>query len=252
VTARTDEKGRKAVENLRRETGNYRIDYILLELSSFNSIQNFVQEFKKRGQHINFLINNAGVLAPPYTITEEGFELQFGVNYMGHFLLTNLLLRENLLADRSRIVCLSSHAHYSSKINFEDLNWTKKYSGYYAYAQSKLANILFARELDRRLKEQGKNITAVSCHPGMVITEMGRHIPWYFTALLFPFTYPISKTAPQGAQTTMYCALAPEVEQLGGAYFADCKHHDKPSPDAQDDNLAKKLWEVSENLAKLK
>lgn len=86
---------------------------------------------------------------------------------MGHFLLTNLLLRENLLADRSRIVCLSSHAHYSSKINFEDLNWTKKYSGYYAYAQSKLANILFARELDRRLKEQGKNITAVSCHPGM-------------------------------------------------------------------------------------
>lgn len=86
---------------------------------------------------------------------------------MGHFLLTNLILRENLMSDRSRIVCLSSHGHYSGKINFDDLNWTKKYSGYYAYAQSKLANILFARELDRRLKEQGQKITAVSCHPGM-------------------------------------------------------------------------------------
>lgn len=80
---------------------------------------------------------------------------------------------------------------------------------------------------------------------------MGRHMPWYITALLFPITYPLSKTPPQGAQTTMYCALAPEVAELGGAYFADCKHHAKPSPDALDDNLAKKLWEHSEQLAKL-
>jgi NAD(P)-dependent dehydrogenase (short-subunit alcohol dehydrogenase family) len=254
VTVKSDDKGVEAVKKLRRETGNYRIDYILLDLASFNSIHNFVNEFRKRGQNIDFLINNAGVfqLIAPRKLTEDGFELQFGVNHLGHFLLTNLLLKDNLIADGARVVVLSSGAHYDGKINFDDLNGAQKFSGFESYSQSKLANVLFARELDRRLKEQGKNITAVSCHPGIVVTNMfvGHHIPWYSSLLVSPIAYPLSKSVKQGAQTSLYCALALDVTNHGGEYFSDCKVK-KPSDAALDGNLAKKLWEVSEQLTKL-
>ena len=186
----------------------------------------------------------------PYSKTKDGFEMQLGVNHLGHFLLTSLLL-DRLKEDvPSRIVNVSSLAHEFGKINFDNLMSEKSYNRMTAYGQSKLANVLFTRQLAERL--EGTGVTVYSLHPGSVRTELARHMfssPWLgvLYILAYPFYFITSKTAWQGAQTNIYCAVAEELEGVSGRYYSDCAEK-KLKPHATDDAVAKKLWEVSEQL----
>ena len=188
----------------------------------------------------------------PYSKTKDGFELQFGINHLGHFLLTNLLLDRLKESAPSRIVNVSSLAHQWGSINFDDLMSKKSYNKILAYGQSKLANILFTRELARRL--EGTGVTAYSLHPGSVRTELQRHAwsGWFLilSLLIYPFFMLTSKSPWQGAQTNIYCAVAEELEGVSGRYYVDCVEK-QPWRHAQDDAVAKKLWDVSEQLTEL-
>lgn len=198
---------------------------------------------------MDILINNAGVMAMPRNLTKDGFEMQLGVNHMGHFLLTNLLLDLLKSSAPSRIVVLSSLAHYWGKIDREDLNSEKAYNKYKAYSQSKLANVLFVRELSKRLAGTGVTVNAV--HPGVVKTELGRHlIHSYIRTVINPFVYFFFKTPRSGAQTSLAVALDEDLEKVTGKYFTDCKIKSEGSV-AQDDDTAQWLWQESDKWTKL-
>lgn len=223
-----------------------------LDLASQTSIRNFVRHFKAEQKRLDILINNAGVMRCPRSVTNEGIELQLGTNHMGHFLLTNLLLDYLKSSAPSRIVNVSSIAHKRGEINTADINSEKSYDPAKAYEQSKLANVLFTRELARRLK--GTGVTANSLHPGLVDTELMRHMGFansFFAKLfVYPFFWVILKTPINGAQTTLHVALEPELDGVSGKYFADCKETEE-APQAQDDEMAKFLWKVSEKWCRI-
>lgn len=180
-------------------------------------------------------------------LTNEGFEMQIGVNHMGPFLLTNLLLDYLKLSTPSRIVNVSSIAHTRGEVNTADLNSEKSYDPARAYEQSKLANVLFTRELAKRL--EGSGVTVNALHPGIVDTELMRHMgifnSFFAKILVYPLMWPFLKTAANGAQTTLYCALDTELEKVTGRYFADCKEKEV-APQGQDDAMASFLWKVSQ------
>lgn len=190
-------------------------------------------------------------MAMPKAITKDGFEMQLGVNHLGHFLLTNLLLDVLKASAPARIIIVSSLAHKYGEINREDLNSEKSYNKYKAYSQSKLANILFTQELAKRLKGTGVTVNAV--HPGVVKTELGRHLVHsYVKKLIDPFTFFFFKTPYAGAQTTLRVALDTELENVSGQYFADCIQQEA-APSAHRDNgeTAEWLWQMSEKMTKL-
>uniref|UniRef100_UPI00358DE134 retinol dehydrogenase 12-like n=1 Tax=Myxine glutinosa TaxID=7769 RepID=UPI00358DE134 len=211
-----------------------------LDLASTVSIHEFAARINKEESAIHIVINNAGVMLCPYWKTENGFEMQFGVNHLGHFLLTYLLLDLLKRSAPARIINVSSLAHKWGKINFDDLQSEKSYRSGRAYCQSKLANVLFTRELARRL--QDTNVTVNAVHPGSVHTELGRHLHFLLPAGIF-FS-PFLKTATQGAQTSIHCAVAAELKDVSGVYFSDCA----PSAVgdcANDQQAASRLWDVS-------
>ncbi|XP_049508442.1 retinol dehydrogenase 14 isoform X2 [Panthera uncia] len=194
---------------------------------------------------LDVLINNAGIFHCPYMKTEDGFEMQFGVNHLGHFLLTNLLLGLLKSSAPSRIVVVSSKLYKYGDINFEDLNSEQSYNKSFCYSRSKLANILFTRELARRL--EGTNVTVNVLHPGIVRTNLGRHIhiPLLVKPLFNLVSWAFFKTPVEGAQTSVYLASSPEVEGVSGKYFGDCKE-EALLPKAMDESVARKLWDISE------
>ncbi|XP_047044545.1 short-chain dehydrogenase TIC 32 B, chloroplastic-like [Lolium rigidum] len=230
------------------------LDVLNLDLSSVKSVRAFVDQFNSMNLPLNILINNAGVMLCPFQLSEDNVEMQFATNHLGHFLLTNLLL-DNMKATakstgiEGRIVNLSSIAHHHTSpkgIQFDELNDKKRYNDKMAYGQSKLANILHAKELSRRLREEGANITVNSVHPGLIMTNLMRHSLAMMKAIRV-LTYMIWKTAPQGAATTCYVGLDPQLKGVTGKYFADC-NEEKTSKLAKSDALAKQLWEFSEEL----
>nr|XP_040126842.1 retinol dehydrogenase 14 [Ictidomys tridecemlineatus] len=201
--------------------------------------------YVKEEPRLDVLINNAGVFQCPYAKTEDGFEMQFGVNHLGHFLLTSLLLGLLKSSAPSRIVVVSSKLYKYGEINFEDLNSEQSYNKSFCYSRSKLANILFTRELARRL--EGTNVTVNVLHPGVVRTNLGRHIhiPLLVKPLFNLVSWAFFKTPLEGAQTSIYLASSPEVEGVSGRYFGDCKEEEL-LPKAMDDSVARKLWDISE------
>ncbi|KAM5319546.1 retinol dehydrogenase 14 [Glossophaga mutica] len=216
-----------------------------LDLASLRSVHAFCQEMLQEEPRLDVLINNAGVFQCPYTKTEDGFEMQFGVNHLGHFLLTNLLLGLLKSSAPSRIVVVSSKLYKYGDINFEDLNSEQSYNKSFCYSRSKLANILFTRELARRLA--GTQVTVNALHPGIVRTNLGRHvhIPLLVKPLFNLVSWAFFKTPEEGAQTSIYLASSPEVEGVSGKYFGDCKEEEL-LPKAMDESVARKLWDVSE------
>lgn len=185
----------------------------------------------------------------PKMLTKDGFEMQIGVNHMGHFLLTNLLLDMLKSSAPSRIVVLSSIAHHFGSINQDDLNSEKSYNKFKAYSQSKLANVLFSRELSKRL--MGTGVTVNSVHPGVVKTELGRYlIHNHVRRVINPFLQYFFKTPASGAQTTLAVTLDPQLEKVSGKYFRDCKIVSESSA-ARNDETAAWLWEASEKWTKL-
>lgn len=188
-------------------------------------------------------------MAIPKCLTKDGFEMQMGVNHMGHFLLTNLLLDMLKASSPSRIINLSSIAHQWGSINKDDLNSEKTYNKYRAYFQSKLANILFTKALAKRL--EGTAVTVNSVHPGIVKTNLGRYLGTsYIKKAINPLMYFFFKTPISGAQTTLAVALDPELEKVTGKYFSDCKIK-KEVAAGRDDDLAEWLWKTSDEWTKL-
>jgi retinol dehydrogenase-12 len=256
IAARNTEAASVVRKKIIEENPKAHIDVLKLDLSSLKSVRAFADQFNSMNLPLNILINNAGVMFCPFGLSEDGVEMQFATNHLGHFLLTNLLL-DNMKATakstgiEGRIVNLSSVAHlhtYPKGIEFDKLNDEKTYDDKMAYGQSKLANILHAKELSRRLKEEGANITINCVHPGLIMTNLMRHSFFLMRVLQFA-TYILWKSVPQGAATTCYVGLNPQLKGVTGQYFADC-NVEKTSRFARNDALAKQLWEFSEKLIK--
>ncbi|EDW79840.2 uncharacterized protein Dwil_GK18888 [Drosophila willistoni] len=245
MACRNLEKCEEARREIVQETNNTNIYTRELDLSSFESIRKFVVGYKQEQDKLHILINNAGQMNCPKSLTKDGFEMHLGVNHLGHFLLTNLLLDYLKKSAPSRIVNVSSLAHIFGRINKKDLNSEKSYSQDFAYAQSKLANILFTRELAKRLKDTG--VTTNALHPGVVQTELLRHWNIFRKYFFTPFVWPIFKTPKSGAQTTLYAALDPDLDSVSGQYFSDCKPT-WTSPAAKNEETGQWLWLESEKL----
>ncbi|XP_060550385.1 dehydrogenase/reductase SDR family member 13-like isoform X2 [Pantherophis guttatus] len=244
LACRDKARGESAVYDIRRESGNSEVILMILDLGSLNSVRAFAQSFLESEPRLDILINNAGVLKDGQT--SDGFDRAFQVNHLGHFLLTHLLLDRLKRCAPSRIVILSSRAHMYGKIDFRTIH--KPMEGMWealrSYANSKLANMLHMRELVNQL--EGTNVTCYAVHPGAVKTEINRSFPWWiFWSLWFMRLF--VRDCDAGAQTSIYCATEEGIERLSGRYFVDCQPN-VPSPQARDDQLAKKLWEFSERL----
>ena len=229
-----------------------------LDLSKLKSVRSFVWTFLNKFQQLDLLINNAGIMIPPYSLTEDGFESQMGANYFGHFLLTQLLLDTIMKTSGSRIVSLSSLAHKRGNINFDDLQLETKYSAFAAYAQSKLACLIFAIELQRRLEKAESKTISLAAHPGISDTELSRYLPKW-SMLILPIMGPfISHKPDKGALPTLRAALDPSA--LGGDYYGpNGKREYKGAPvkvkarrKVHDRALAQQLWAVSEELTNCK
>ncbi|KAI8485323.1 retinol dehydrogenase 12-like [Branchiostoma floridae x Branchiostoma belcheri] len=248
-------KAETAASEIRKSTGNGNVVIEQLDLASLASVRNFATIINEREPKVNILINNAGVGATPKWVTEDGFVLQFGTNHLGHFLLTNLLLDKLKNSAPSRVVIVSSVMHEWGKIDFDDISYEKSYSPIGSYCQSKLANVLFMRELARRLK--GTGVTVNALHPGWTRTELARHLATTFGWASLPmvpvaaiFCYMFWKNAKQGAQTTIHLVVDKELETTSGMYFSDCLPCDV-SPLAKDEATARRLWRLSEEMVGL-
>lgn len=230
------------------------LDVMELDLSSMASVRKFAADFNAKGLPLNILVNNAGVMAIPFTLSKDGIEMQFATNHVGHFLLTHLLLENMKKTSREsnvegRIVNVSSEGHrvtYKEGIRFDKINDEAEYGTIGAYGQSKLANILHANELARRFKEEGVNITANSLHPGSIITNLLRYHS-IIDVLSRTLGKLVLKNANQGAATTCYVALHPGAKGVSGKYFCDSNVYEA-SEKAKDVELAKKLWDLSVEL----
>ncbi|XP_060203678.1 short-chain dehydrogenase TIC 32, chloroplastic-like [Lycium barbarum] len=246
--------GKDVREAIVKEIPAAKVDTMELDLSSLASVKKFASDYKSSGRQLNLLINNAGIMATPFMLSKDNIELQFATNHLGHFLLTNLLLEKMKETARKtkiggRIVNVSSEAHrfaYSEGIRFDKINDPKSYSSWGAYGQSKLANILHANELTRRVKEDGVDITANSLHPGTITTNLFRHMG-VFNGLVGSLGKLLLKNVQQGASTTCYLALNPQVKGVSGEYFSD-NNLATTTAMGKDMDLAKRLWDFSMDL----
>nr|TKS07286.1 short-chain dehydrogenase Tic32 family protein [Populus alba] len=227
--------GRDVKEAIVKEIPSAKVDAMELDLSSLVSVRNFASDFNSSGHPLNLLINNAGIMAPPFMLSKDNLELQFATNYLGHFLLANLLLDTMKKTAREsnregRIINVSSEFHrypYPEGIRFDKINDQSGYKKFQAYGQSKLANVLHANELMRRFKEDGVNITANSLHPGVIATNLFRHNTSLaddnpIRVFLESAARLVLKNVQQGAATTCYVALNPQVKGVSGEYFSGC------------------------------
>ncbi|KFO24195.1 retinol dehydrogenase 12 [Fukomys damarensis] len=233
-------KGESAASEIRADTKNSQVLVRKLDLSDTKSIRAFAEGFLAEEKKLHILINNAGVMLCSFSKTADGFETHIGVNHLGHFLLTYLLLEQLKESAPSRVVNLSSVVHHAGKIRFHDLQGEKYYCRAFAYFHSKLANVLFTRELAKRL--QGTGVTTYAVHPGIVSSELTRHS--FLLCLLWRLFSLFVKSTRAGAQTSLHCALAEGLEPLSGKYFSDCKRT-WVSPRARNKKTAERLWNVS-------
>lgn len=243
ITYRDRERGENALREIRELTGNREAAKIRLDLASLTSVREMVSKYRERFERLDVLINNAGGYFGYRKFTEEGYEYTFGVNHLGHFLLTNLL-RELLISGRARIINVSSQAQMAGHIHFDDLMLENRFSGFRAYAQAKMANIIFTYELDRRWGNEG--ITANAMHPGAVATNFGKESRPLFRGLI-RMGKPFLKSPEKGARTIVYLASSPGVEGISGKYFAYGRQIRSRALSYRQD-VWKRLWEVSEEL----
>ncbi|KAF8984492.1 hypothetical protein BGZ46_007859 [Entomortierella lignicola] len=244
IACRNERRGQEAVDRIEEETGIKRKAVVMsLDLSSLASVKAFSKEFSALFNHLDVLVNNAGMMDIPFGLTQEGFEMQFGVNHLGHYALTMELLPLLNKAPQGRIVVLSSNAMFSSsEINYNLLRSSKGYSRLGHYSYSKLANVLFTKALDRRLKKIGSKITVNACHPGACSTELFRHNA-FMNVLMVPAKI-VCRTPLIGSMSSIYLALAPELENVSGEFFFD-QIPRTPSAIALNEKSQEELWEKS-------
>ena len=249
LTARDAGRAETLVQQIRYETGNTQVNFLLADLSSQAQVRRLAEEFQRSYPTLHVLVNNAGGLFMRRVETVDGYELTFALNHLAPFLLTNLLLDELKASAPARVVTVSSAAHVGAQIHFDDLMYSStRYSPMGAYGQSKLANAMFAYELARRL--EGTGVTSNALHPGFVATGFAKNngtLYRYGMTLLRPFAI----SPEQGAQTTIYLASSPEVEGVSGEYFVK-RRPAKSSKASYDEEAQRRLWEVSEELTGLK
>ncbi|XP_035690790.1 retinol dehydrogenase 13-like isoform X2 [Branchiostoma floridae] len=253
LACRSRERAEEARQDIIRQTDNQNVVFRKLDLASLESVRQFAEEMKREEGRLDILINNAGLCWHSDEKTAEGFDLQFGVNHFGHFLLTNLLLDLLKKSAPSRILVVSSMMHIYGKLDFTPTNENgDRYPNLKSYWPSKLANILFAKELARRL--EGTGVTVNSLHPGVIYTDLWDSIKadhgFVWGTIMKGFCWVLMKSAREGAQTTIHCAVEETLHNVTGRYFADCSIAEE-SEDAKDDGLAKKLWEVSAEVTGL-
>ncbi|XP_039288385.1 retinol dehydrogenase 12 isoform X2 [Nilaparvata lugens] len=250
MACRNLEKAEEAANDIRKtlegveNVGELSIKH--LDLSSLSSVRKCAEQLLKEETNIHLLINNAGVMMCPRQLTEDGYEMQFATNHLGHFLLTLILLPRILNSAPARIVNVSSIAHKFGSLHSKDINLEKSYQPVIAYGRSKLCNILFTKELAKRL--EGTGVTVYSLHPGVVDTDLDRHLDsaffpgsrWFYRT----FGNMFKKSSEQGAQTTLYCAVDESTANQTGLYYDDCVAV-RPTGKANDPEQARKLWDIS-------
>ena len=257
LTARDMPKAAAVAAGIRASTGNEHVEVEELELGSLRDIHAFAQRFLAHHPALHIMVNNAGVMACPQAKTADGFELQFGSNHLGHFLMTCLLGPALLRATPSRVVSVSSRGHHMSPVVFDDIQFERRpYDKWLAYGQAKTSNVLFAVGLERRLGARG--VHAIALHPGAIMTELSRHLQAEDFQFLQNRTRGTNfKSVEAGAATSVFAATAPELEGRGGLYLEDCHIAAvNDAPDARDGvasyaldpGNAERLWQVSENL----
>ncbi len=242
MLCRNEERGEKALSELMKKDGRS-LELIICDLGDYDSIRRFAKQVKSEYEKIDILVNNAGFISLDRQETKEGLERQFGINHIGHFLLTELLLSK--MGEGSRIVIVASGAHKTGRIHFEDINLTHGFNVITAYSQSKLANVLYTRELARRTRERG--ITVNCCHPGAVATNIGIDRNTGFGKTITGGLKPFFQTPEEGARTAIFLATDDSVKNISGEYFYKCKVA-KSSMRSKDIRLARKLSVFSKNL----
>lgn len=245
LVARSEEKLKQAVEQIKAKTGNSKLRYYMADFSSQRSIRAVAEKVKKDYQKIDVLINNAGGTFTDFKLSEDGLEMTIATNHFAYFLLTNLLLDLIKRSDYARIVNVASNSHYRGKIDFESFRENKGYFVLKAYGQSKLANVLFTNELAERLK--GTQVTVNSLHPGFVKTQIGNKSGKWYAGLVWSMVTSFAISTEDGAKTSVYLASSDEVKGITGKYFDKCRQKE-PSSLAKDLQLQKELWRVSERL----
>ncbi|XP_064209766.1 retinol dehydrogenase 11 isoform X1 [Anguilla rostrata] len=245
IACRDEEEAEKAVREIKTISHNINVLHVHLDLANMRSIRDFCKTFLQREKRLDILINNA---AMPSVLdwTDDSFSMCFGVNHLGHFLLTNLLLGRLKESAPSRVVTLTCSAYKYQKLDFQDLNYNL--FPFFTYCRSKLANIYFTQELARMT--EGKGVTAYSVHPGYVQSSWTCHYSILFRAVMRVIMFMFFVSCEAGAQTVVHCAVSDDVVPHSGGYFTDCR----PAalrPFAKDSGVARKLWEASERMVKL-
>lgn len=257
LACRNREKGEAARAKIASENAAARVELRVLDVADLDSVRSFAAEFANEGRGLDLLMNNAGVMAiPERRTTPQGFEMQFGTNHLGHFALTGLLLPALLRQPNSRVVTVASIAHKGGKLNFDDLNAEQSYDPRGAYQQSKLANLVFGLEFDRRLRARSANAASLIAHPGVAVTNivsngMGNGMKGRIVGALLPL---VAQSDDRGSWPLLYAATSPQAH--GGGYYgpdgiAEIKGTPvevKPKPHALDPAAGKQLWEISETL----
>jgi NAD(P)-dependent dehydrogenase (short-subunit alcohol dehydrogenase family) len=249
LACRSEERGREAEARLRAAVPNADARFEPLDLGSLASVRAFAEKLRAAESRLDLLVNNAGVMMPPYGKTVDGFETQLGTNHLGHFALTGLLLELIRRTPKARVVVVSSLAHFWGGIAWDDLQSERSYNPTRAYGQSKLANLLFMRELERRFEAARVDALAAGSHPGSTRTELQRH-----SGLMHAVVAVFSQEPPAGALPSLYAATAPDVkggEYFGPSGFAGClgpPGRARSSPRAKDAAAARRLFDVSEQL----
>ena len=255
MACRNLDKGHAAVEAIRGAVPEPQVQLDELDLASLASVRSFADRFAATHDGLDLLINNAGVMAPPRRLTADGFELQFGTNHLGHFALTGLLLPKLEGREDARVVTLSSTAHRTGRIAFDNLNGDHHYFRWRAYGQSKLANLLFAFELDRRLRASGSTVKSLAAHPGYAATNLqSAAAPLVDRLVMKVANAVVAQSDEMGALPTLYAATEPGL--VGGTYvgpdgIGEQRGHPKivqPNRAARDEQTARRLWEVSADL----
>jgi NAD(P)-dependent dehydrogenase (short-subunit alcohol dehydrogenase family) len=255
MACRNLDKGHAAVDEVRAAVPDAKVQLDELDLANLASVRAFADRFKAPHDGLDLLINNAGVMGTPRRRTADGFELQFGTNHLGHFALTTALLETMEGREDARVVTLSSTAHKMGRINFDNLNGDRHYFRWNAYGQSKLANLLFALELDRRLRAAGSTVRSLAAHPGYAATNLQSAGPPMFDRLVMVASNAlIAQSDEMGALPILYAATQPGLE--GGTYvgpdgFQEQRGYPKlvqPSGRARDPETGRRLWEVSERM----
>jgi NAD(P)-dependent dehydrogenase (short-subunit alcohol dehydrogenase family) len=250
LACRNMDKATAARDQILARHAKAHVECQALELSSLKSVRAFATSFSKSHKKLDLLINNAGIMMPPYSLSEDGFESQLAANYLGHFALTGLLLPLLSKTPGSRVVSLSSLAHNWGEIRFDDLNFKNGYSKRAAYGQSKLACLMFAYELNRRLRKAGLKTLSVAAHPGVAATNLAQHFPRFLT-VFFPL---VGQSAANGALPTLYAALGADID--GGDYCGPRSMRQMRGAPvkvgsnraSKDQAATKRLWKLSEEL----